>query len=1289
MNPLVSLGNKAKLSISNMIKLPNYINPNDQSEYLISSFSAAPPQRKISLLKTLILLNWKYLFLSGILKLFRDFLAVTQPLLLGLLINFLANYSTSSSIPISHGYFYAFSMFFVSLFLLLLNQHYKNITNLTTISVRATLIPAVYTKTLSLRSDYFLNSSVGKITSLMSSDASRVSSFFDIFHLVWSIPFQIVFTLYLLYKTIGVSAFVGLVVIVLSIPINSKLIKKAMKSNRSLTIFKDERIKLISEMISNIKIIKMFSWEAPMLEKITHIRNDKELAALKKYGVVSSAVFFVFGFIPHLVSLFTIGFYALFDNSSHGPLNAELIFVSLSFLNNMRFSLTHAPMIFSSFIEIFYAQERLEVFFTQPDFESNRNLNSSSLTYSTNLSKHISNHTDSETSLISSNIPNYSSIEGNDQLGQPKNSKYSLIMQNTKFFWDNNSKFKLSLDLKLNKGECVGVIGPIGSGKSSFISSIVGEMIKESGNMQVNGSVAYAPQSPWIMNSTLRDNITFGNHYDENLYNLVLEACELVLDISTLPSGDQTEIGERGVNLSGGQKARVSMARAIYSKPDIILFDDTLSALDASVGKRVFERVIGHSGILGKSTRIVVTHSMKFISKFDRVLILKDGVLSANSKYSKEMDTMLKEMKFLNPDEDYIEESGSKDAMKPLMPNSKLNIRNTLDKISENQSRIPKLIATEESQTGSVSWSTFINFLKGCGLWNVYLAIFFLLLTSISAIFANFTLKHWADSNKIKSSFNQSIYNSSAAFLLTYAFFGILSSVSSSLLSLTIRSLCAVNSGKKTHSSMLIGIINSPMQFFNSTPQGRIINRFSSDQTAIDHILPNSFVSWASSIMGALSSIVVISYSFPEFIVFTIPLILVYLMVQEYYLHTSRQLKRISSTLLSPIYSHFTESIAGITTIRSFLKQEMFKKQNIDSLNNYLSADLTFKSLSLWQSTRIESLGAIIVLFSSLLGVIHLQNFNYLDSTLAALTIVYALQFTNSLSRSVESYCTVETNLISIERVYEYSDLPSEFSTDDELGLSYRTCFDASTTWPSVGEIEVKSLVVRYMPHLEPAIKGINFKIKAGEKIGVVGRTGSGKSTLASVLFRLIDQEKGSITIDKVDTKSVNLSVLRNGISIIPQEPFIFSGTLRYNLDPMNQYNDGQLWDVIEMVNLKEIVDSRSLGLEMNIINDGLNLSAGQKQLVCLARVLLKKSKILILDEATASVDLATESILTHTIGNAFSSSTVITIAHRLENIINCDKLMYLDNGNLIEVGNPMDLLKNKDSHFYKLYNKS
>ncbi|OLY79500.1 Metal resistance protein YCF1 [Smittium mucronatum] len=1287
MNPIVSLGRKTQLSISDSIKLPVYINPKSQSERVLSYVMENPNTKKNSLLKILAFLNWKFLVLSGYLKFIRDFLSSTQPLLLGLLIKFLTEYSSDGVIPISYGYFYAVSMFLVSLSLLLLNQHYKNITNLTTISVRASLIPAVYTKTLSLRSDYFLTNSVGKITNHMSSDASRVSSFFDIFHSIWSIPFQILLTLYILYTTIGISAFVGLIAIAMSIPLNSNLIKRARTANRNLTKFKDERIKYISELISNIKLIKMFSWETPMIDKITKIREDQELNSLKGLGIIWSIVSFVFGLIPHIVSLFTLGFYALFDNKSHGPLDARLIFVSLTLLNNLRFSLTHAPMIFSSFVEIFYSQERLMKFLTEPEFERNipNDIDFSKKSKSTNSNQEM---VTDENSLLVGSSKSYNSLDTNQPSQNLINTYYSLVMDKTVFYWDTETDFKLEISLELKKQECVAVIGSIGSGKSSLVSAIVGEMIKESGNILINGSIAYAPQTPWIMNATLRDNITFGQFYDKSFYDLVIEACELELDISTLPAGDMTEIGERGVNLSGGQKARVSMARAIYSKPEIILLDDTLSALDVSVGKRVFDRVIGPNGILKKSTRIVVTHSMQYISDFDRIIILKNGKIAASDKYSPEIHSMLQEMNFLNSEDRINEDYLSLGSTDLKAGNLTSNIDTGPLTADTNNPDSSKIITVEELGIGSVKWTTYGSFLRDCGLLNVFWCSILLVLTSACGIIANFTLKDWADSNKDKIKFKHSIVDSSVGFLLTYAFFGILGSIFSAILAYVLRAVCSINSAKITHSLMLRGIVNSPMTFFNSTPQGRILNRFSADQTAIDSILPSTFLMWASSIMSSLSSIIVISYMFPEFIIFAIPLTSVYLLVQEFYLYTSRQLKRISSTLLSPIYAHFTESVVGITTIRAFGKQEMFKNSNENKLDNYLSADLTFKSLGLWQSTRIESLGTLIVLFSSLLGVFYLQYFKNLDSALAALTIVYSLQFTSSLSRSVDSYCTVETNLISIERVSEYSNLPSEFTETKRSMENVFTGNDVESEWPKTGEIIVDDLFVRYKSSLPPVLKGISFQIKGGERVGVIGRTGSGKSTLASALFRLIEPEKGGILIDGIDTESIDLKRLRNGISIIPQESYLFSGTLRYNLDPMGQYTDEELWRVIEMVSLKEIVDSRSGGLEMSISNDGTNFSGGQKQLICLARVLLKKNKILILDEATASVDLATESILSDAIGRMLGDSTVVIIAHRLENVISCDKLMYFDEGLLIETGVPSELLKDEKSSFYKLYNK-
>ncbi|OMJ12696.1 Multidrug resistance-associated protein 1 [Smittium culicis] len=1116
----------------------------------------------------------------------------------------------------------------------------------------------------------------------MSSDTSRVSMLFNIFHLLWSTPFQIILILYLLFRTIGYAAFGGFLVMVISIPINISLTRLARSSFREVVKSKDTRIKYIVELITNIKLIKMFSWEEPMKKKINDVRNDQELHALKNYGYLGSLVNFVISLTPNFVSLSTLAIYAVFDNKTHGPLNAQLIFVTLSLLNNLRFSLTRAPMVLSSVIEIFYSIERLENFFNQPEFDKASIISYNDKKNKINPSNSSNDLNSTESQSLLFHTENYNSISEPGSSKISIDSNCSIMMDKAEFNWDKESNFNLFLDFKLNKGECVGILGSIGSGKSSLISAIVGEMNKESGQVIVNGSVSYAPQVPWIMNASLRENIIFGTPYNKEFYDSIIEACELVLDISLLPAGDQTEIGERGVNLSGGQKARVSMARAIYSKPDIILLDDTLSALDATIGKRVFDRVIGPNGLLHNATRIIVTHSMQYLNSFDRILILKEGKLIANSKFSKEVDSILKDMKFLKTDDTYIEA----DLIKPKNENKLLQSREVLPQTNpeNNTAKSYKLLTVEESQTSSVQWSTYKSFIKSCGLWSVFFIAITLLLNSTFGVLANYTLKVWSDFND--SNLPPSEKPSSILFLSIYALFGVLAAFSSSLASLLIRSVCAINAAKKTHSKMLDSVIKSPMSFFYTTPLGRIINRFSSDQNTIDQVLPGGLMTWASAMLSSISSIIVISLSFPEFTILSLPLIVSYLVIQEYYLQTSRQLKRISSIMQSPIYAHFTESVVGISTIRSFKQQNRFMMDNELKLSKYLSASLTFSSLSSWKSIRIESLGSFIVLFASTLGVVYIQMFGRIDASLAALSIVYSLQFTNSLSRSVEAYCGIETNIISVERVYEYTNLPSEFKETPETIIQKSKSPEMSGEWPLNGNIIADDLTVRYFPDLGPALSKVSFKINSGEKIGVVGRTGSGKSTLASSLFRLIEPESGNISIDNLNIRSVELAQLRNSISIIPQESILIAGTLRYNLDPTDKYTDEELWKVIELVNLKEIVNSRSSGLEMKILNDGGNFSTGQRQLICLARVILKKSKVLILDEATASVDLATESTILNAVEHEFSGCTVISIAHRLETVIKCDKILYFEKGNLLEAGNPSVLLNNENSKFYQLY---
>ncbi|PVU90006.1 hypothetical protein BB559_004831 [Furculomyces boomerangus] len=1283
MNKIVELGKKRLLIITDLFDLPQSISPSEMALVFEREWIKVQSKSEyISVIKTILFIFWKKILLIGLLSLASSFFYIIQPIILGLLINFLSEYSPENTSSLKNGYIYAISLFLVEILQLIILQKNSNIQNMLTIQIRGCLVPNIYKKTLTLKPEYLKKNSIGKIVNTMNVDTNRIARFISSINQIWYIPVQIISSLVLLYINIGYSTIGGILAFLLIIPLNGKLIQLSRKSNRAISKHRDERIKKINELVQGIKMIKFFSWEEPIKSVVEDIRNNRELAALKTSGEIHSLTVFVNSITPVIISGVVFGSYYLFDNQSKGSMDAELIFVTLLLLNRLREPLRRGPFILAAYIESSISVERVHDILSaasikspqtklQPNTDKTILLETTHSGYgsvskieSTNsINLHLDcSDTDSITKTkkilsINSNCSNVTQnqseqdgyIIANKHQVSTDQPLYDVTCENAKFAWDSHDLDGIQLNFKIKRGSLVGVVGKVGSGKSSLINAILGEMDLVSGHMSLNGTIGYTPQVPWLMNTSLRDNIIFGCPFEREFYEKVINACALTTDIESFPAGDMTEIGERGINLSGGQKARISLARAIYSQADIYILDDPLSAVDAHVGNHLFHHVIGPSGILKGKTRIVVTHAIHFIPRFDSVIIFDEKKMIFNGPFEGGANVVLDKLGLYQ--ENNNESTGD---IKNFTVSKNLNNYNSDN--SNKQLDSGMLTVEEVAKIGSVKFDIYKAFVSACGFRNNTFFVVLTLSSSLLGILANYTLKRWADTNTEKSP--RLKLDSQLIFLIQYLLLGVASSFLSSASTFVLRTMCALRAAKLTHTAQLDGIVRSPLNFFESTPSGRIINRFSQDQTNIDSSIPREFSQWITSLMSAASSVFVISIALPAFMLFIIPIFSVYWIVQSNYLDSSRQITRMASRYLSPLYSHFFESVAGIYTIRAYRKQNFFCLENFSRLGNSLKVSFNRLFLSRWISVRIGFIGTSVVFLTSLMSVMILHMFETGNAPLLAMAIVYAIQFTGAISRSVQLYCDVEIDLISVERVGEYTDLPSE---QDKNSI----CVKVSEEWPKNGKIEFRNVEFRYRPDLDPALKNVSFEIKGGEKIGVVGRTGAGKSTLTLVLFQLVKVSKGSVFIDNIDISQIDLYDLRSRLSIIPQDPVLFSGTLRYNLDPFNEHSDENIWDSLDRTCLKEYVTGCGEGLEMKILSGGENMSVGQRQLLCLARALLKKSKILVLDEATATIDIATDRLLQETLKTQFVTSTVITIAHRLDTIADCDRILLVQDGDV------------------------
>ncbi|KAJ1882836.1 hypothetical protein LPJ57_000651 [Coemansia sp. RSA 486] len=1292
MTPLLEKGYRKPLQPEDISELGFDYRPDIVAERFQRNWRAELQSGKPSLLRATVRTYGAAWVLGGVFKLIKDLVSFLNPILLSRLIGFVSRWGSDNPEPIEFGYFYALSMFVVaSVQVLAMQQHWvqlQKVNCLMKISYRT----AIYRKMLYLSNDARQQYNIGGIVTHMSVDSQRVADFIANFsHHLWSSPLQIVLALVLLYRTLGWCMLAGVTAMVISIPTSARLSRSMRALNKLLMGYRDGRMKIMDEVLSGIKIIKLYAWESSFIRRINDVRINLELATIKRYGFLQAAFSFVVTIIPFLVSFATFGLYSLADGVSHGPLTPQLVFVSLTLLNMLRFPLSHGPMVIPALLEFMVSSNRIFDFLTAGEVDIN-----------------AIDHEPYDRDL--------SDTSRDDVLVSVTGGAFKWLAA------DQNPTI-LGINIECRRREFVAVIGRVGAGKSSLASAVIGDMIRSAGRAVVRGSVAYVPQQPWIMNATVRDNILFGYRFDQEFYDRVIDACALRPDLDMLPAGDKTEIGEKGINLSGGQKARVSLARAVYSRADIYVLDDPLAAVDAHVGKHIFKYVLGPQGMLRTRARILVTNAVQYLVNTDNVVMLRDGTIVDQGPFAQAMvrkgDIFEFVHRFIEGDggSSSLEGSGASGSASDIghckdgtMQNEQdgtiqplgvdigrettrqtlghASIRTIQDALARRELQreatpvgMAATIATEVSREGKVEWSTYLTYARACGARNAMLFCLALLSASLSNVLANLWLKHWASSNTGLDSTTivASLVRHGIFYYLTiYGALGLLGASMSSLQSLLLWTRCSIQASSKIHENLLVSVLRSPMSFFDVTPLGRILNRFSSDLQHCDEVLPRSVADIINTVVSVLSAGSVIGMSTPLMLVIMVPLAFVYNYIQQRYIYSSRELRRLDSTTRSPIFAHFQESIGGISTIRAYSQQSRFVAENEDRLEHNIRAYYNYLFLNRWLALRLETLGNVVMLGTTLLAVFTLQYYGYGDAGLVGLSVMYALDFTSSLNWSVRSYTEIENSMIQLERVVEYAQLPSEAPKIIEDNRPAKL-------WPEQGMVEFEGYSTRYRDGLDLVLKDLSFRVEPRQKVGIVGRTGAGKSSLTLALFRIIEAAGGQILIDGENIAQYGLYDVRSKLSIIPQDPVLFAGTVRENLDPFNSYSDQEIWRALEHAHLADVVRSKDEGLEFVVTQGGENFSVGQRQLICLARALLKRAKVLVLDEATAAIDNSTDAIIQESIRKEFKDCTVLTIAHRLNTIIDSDMILVINSGRLAEYDTPCNLLANENSLFAKL----
>ena len=849
-----------------------------------------------------------------------------------------------------------------------------------------------------------------------------------------------------------------------------------------------------------------------------------------------------------------------------------------------------------------------------------------------------------------------------------------------------------NINFEIKKGEFVCIIGEVGCGKSSLLQAILNNMLSlaRGSKIYVNGSISYVAQIPWIRNATIKDNILFYQPYDEERYNKVIELSELKQDLDIFEAGDLTEIGEKGINLSGGQKARISIARALYSENDIYMFDDPISALDANVGMKIMKNcIIKH---LKDKTRILVTHALQYVSFSDRIIYMNKGEIKWIGTYEeiKEQDffkvfyeKMKKDENKENDDINLTKKTSKekRDEFINKESDEDIDINTNKDGIKEmkekfgkkefNKGKIKKLMQEEVKEKGKIKLSVYKDFLKKIGgALTISLLLTLMIIMEFSHSAQDLWLGYWTEhQSQSKNMF----------YFFIFTLFGIVG-CAFTYCKLKVQSNSNIQASRSIHKEMVESLIKAPIPTFHETvPKGQILNRFSSDINSIDRGGLNHLMNILSTLISFVTCIGICGYYEP-YSLLTIPLILfIGQKISTFYRNSSRELQRIESGKRSPVLNICNEVIPGVTTIRAFGYQRKYMALFHEKVDEHLKFRIIMNGCTQWYNMNLDLISFGFVTFLITFTILFKDKFS---ASAVAIIYTYCDKMKMNLIHGLRTLTFYENSMIGYERCIEYtkciSEAPKKCGTDNKL-----------ENWPALGKIEFINFSVKYRPDTEIVLKNLNFLIQGKEKIGIVGRTGSGKSTITLCLFRILEATEGKILIDDIDISTIGLDMLRNNLTIIPQDPALMEGSLRYNIDPLEKSDDNEILRVMQKIGFDYIVKRNKDGLNQEIAEGGSNLSVGEKQLICITRAILRKSKIIIMDEATASIDYKTEEIIQKAISELLNDSTFITIAHRIKTILGYDRILTLDNGQIVDYDTPKNLLNDKMSLFYELYSKS